>query len=222
MEGCRFCTLPAEDIMSRSVSLFATCALALAFCVPAHSQDPPSLGDLARQAQKDKSNAPAKKVLTNDDLPSASGPGSSGLGVGFGAGLGQAGETTTSDKSGATASGSQDLERLEALMNQIDSLDRATLVKNVLQGVDVDFPGRSKWEEKLYAAKLTYASQGHELVQKAKQILASANDLKGSQDPNDPRVKDLGNKLKELIRDGVRADADFQAVMMEGRDLASQ
>jgi hypothetical protein len=204
------------------LSLFATCAFALVFCLPGYAQDSPSLGDLARQAQKDKSNAPAKRVLTNDDLPPASAPGSSGLGGSLGTGLGQTGQPTTSGKSGAPSSPSQDLERLEALMNQIDSLDRATLVKNVLQGVDVDFPGRSKWEEKLYAAKLVYASQGHELVQKAKQIVASAEDLKGTQDPNDPRVKDLGNKLKELIRDGVRADADFQAVMLEGRDLASQ
>ena len=208
--------------MPRSLSLLAACALSVVFSLPAYGQDSPSLGDLARQAQKDKSNAPAKKVLTNDDLPSASGSGSSGLGGAFGSGLGQDGQVTTSGKPGAPSSPSQDLERLEALMNQIDSLDRATLVKNVLKGVDVDFPGRSKWEEKLYAAKLVYASQGHELVQKAKQIVASADDLRGIQDPNDPRVKDLGNKLKELIRDGVRVDADFQAVMLEGRDLAGQ
>jgi hypothetical protein len=208
--------------MPRRLSLTATWALALLFALPGHAQDSPSLGDLARQAQKDKSNAPAKKVLTNDDLPSASGPGSSGLGGNLGAELGQAGQPTTSGKPGAGSSPLQDVERMEALMNLIDSLDRDTLVKNVLKGVDFDFPGRSKWEEKLYAAKLVYASQGHELVQKAKQILASADDLKGNPDPNDPRVKDLGNKLKELVRDGVRADADFQAVMMEGRDLASQ
>jgi hypothetical protein len=196
--------------------------MVLVFCLCGHAQDSLSLGDLARQAQKNKSNAPAKKVFTNDDLSSTSGTGPSGLGAGFGSGLGQAGQATTPGKPDATSSPSQDLERMEALMNRLDSLDRATLVKNVLKGVDFDFPGRSEWEEKLYAAKLAYASQGHELVQKAREIVASAESLKGVQDPNDPRVKDLSNRLKELVRDGVRADAAFQAVILEGRDLARQ
>ena len=107
-------------------------------------------------------------------------------------------------------------------MNMIDSLDQATLVKDVLRGSDSDFPGRGKWEERLYAAKQTYALQGHELVQKAKQILVSADNLQGVQNPNDPRVKEMANRLQELVRDGVRADAAFQAVILEGRDLASQ
>jgi hypothetical protein len=74
----------------------------------------------------------------------------------------------------------------------------------------------------LYAAKLAYASQGHELVHEAKQIVALSESLRGNQNPNDPQVKDLGDRLKELVRDGVRADAAFQAVILEGRDLASQ
>ena len=43
----------------------------------------PSLGDLARQAQKDKDKTkkPTAKVLTNDDLPSGSGGASSTLGA---------------------------------------------------------------------------------------------------------------------------------------------
>ena len=90
--------------MPRSLHLFAACALALIFCLPGHGQDSPSLGDLARQAQKDKSNAPAKKVFTNDDLPSSSGLGSSGPSGGSvggpGAGLGQAGQPATPSKQG--------------------------------------------------------------------------------------------------------------------------
>ena len=39
------------------------------FCAPGHAQDTPSLGDLARQAQKEKAKDPPKKVFTNDDLP---------------------------------------------------------------------------------------------------------------------------------------------------------
>jgi hypothetical protein len=203
--------------------LFAACALTLLLGLPGHSQDSPSLGDLARQAQKDKSNAPARKVITNEDLPSGSVLGSSGSGSGLGgslnAGLGPA---TPSGKPGAAASPLQSLDRMEATMNQIDSLDRASLVKNVLQGANSDFPGRAKWEERLYAAKLDYVSQGHSLVQRGKQLLASSDSLHGNRDPNDPRVKELDEQLKDLVRDAVRADATFQAVMLEGRDLAGQ
>jgi hypothetical protein len=109
---------------------------------------------------------------------------------------------------------------MEGLMNQLDSLDRATLVKNILQGADSNFPGRSKWEERLYAAKQIYVSQGHDLAQKARQILAATDGLQGNHDANDPRVKEVSERLKELVRAGVRADAAFQAVILEGRDLA--
>ena len=44
--------------MARNLNLIAACALALVTCAPARAQDSPatspSLGDLARQAQKDK------------------------------------------------------------------------------------------------------------------------------------------------------------------------
>src|ERR1700722_18024395 len=209
--------------MPRILPLFAACALTLLLGLPGHSQDSPSLGDLARQAQKDKSNAPARKVITNEDLPSGSVLGSSGSGSGLGgslnAGLGPA---TPSGKPGAAASPLQSLDRMEATMNQIDSLDRASLVKNVLQGASSDFPGRAKWEERLYAAKLDYVSQGHSLVQRGKQLLASSDSLHGNRDPHHPRVKELDEQLKDLVRDAVRADATFQAVMLEGRDLAGQ
>jgi hypothetical protein len=212
-----------EDVMPRTLPLFAACALTLLLGLPGHSQDPPSLGDLARQAQKDKSNAPARKVITNEDLPSGSVLGSSGsgsiLGGSLNAGLGPA---TTSSKPGAAASPLQSLDRMEATMNRIDSLDRATLVKNVLRGADSDFPGRAKWEERLIAAKQVYVSRGRDLVDRGKQLLASSDSLKGNHDSNDPRVKQVGEQLKELVRDAVRADAAFQAVMLEGRDLASQ
>jgi hypothetical protein len=212
---------PLEVTMPRTLSLIAVCALALAVCAPGRSQDSPSLGDLARQAQKDKdkSSRPAAKVLTNDDVSS----GSSGAPSALGGGLGPAAPSTGAAGSpGATPTPAESLNRLESLLTQVDSLDRATLAHNVLQDKDVNFPGRAKWEERLFAAKQSYVTQGRAMLQKARQIEASAESLKGSQDPNDPRVKELSAKLQDLVRDGVQVGAAFQAVMMEGRDLASQ
>src|SRR5271167_1496153 len=75
---------PMEVTMPRILSLIAACALALVFSSPGHGQDSPSLGDLARQAQKDKANKPKAKVITNDDMPSGSSGISSELGGGPG------------------------------------------------------------------------------------------------------------------------------------------
>jgi hypothetical protein len=212
--------------MTRRLTLIAACAVALVACASTRAQDSspssPSLGDLARQAQKDKdkdkANKATAKVLTNDDLPS----GSSGASATLGGGLGQTAQLTSGSKPGADLSPAEKITMLETVLDRVETLDRATLVRNALNGKDSDFPGRAKWEERLFAAKETYVTQGRELVQKARQIVASAESLKGNQDPNDPRVKELSVKLQSLIRDAVRMDSAFQAVMIEGRDLAAQ
>jgi hypothetical protein len=188
--------------MSRSLALIAMCALALATCASARAQDSqapsPSLGDLARQAQKnkdkEKANKPAAKVLTNDDLPSNSG------------------EIVSA----------QALENMQSMLDQLDGLDRAALAKNVLQGNNSNFPGRASWEVKLFTAKQSYVSQGRDALQKARQLRASAEGMKNAQDPNDPRVKNMNVKLQEYVRDCVQVGSAFQAVVMEGRDLAAQ
>jgi hypothetical protein len=212
--------------MARSPILIAACALALVACSSARAQDSqppsPSLGDLARQAQKDKdkdkANKTAAKVLTNDDLPS----GSSGDPSALGPGLGEFSMPPAGSKPGANPSPAQKLAMLEAFIGQVESMDRATLVGSVLKGNDADFPGRARWEDRLVAAKETYVVQFRELIQKAKQIVAGADSLKGTQDPNDPRVKEMSAKLQNLMRDAVQTSAALQAVVIEGRDLAAQ
>lgn len=199
--------------MSRTLNLIAGCALALAICIPAYCDDPQqSLGDIARQAQRDKANKPAVKVVTNDDMPSASSSDP----------LGQMGAPSAPGKAGAESTPAQQLEKIEAFLNVVDSLDRARLAKDVLQGKDINFPGRAQWEQRLYTAKQTYVTQGRALIAKAKQIADSADSLKGVQDPNDPRAKEMKNKLQDLMRDAVQTGAAFQAVIIEGRDLATQ
>jgi hypothetical protein len=212
--------------MTRNLNLIAACALALVTFVSARAQDltstssSPSLGEIARQAQKDKekdkANKAAAKVFTNENLPSNPGGVSDGVGGGLGLPAGS--------KSGEALTPAEKLARTEILLNYIESLDRATLVHNALNGRDVDFPGRARWEDRLVAARQVYVAQGRDMIQKAKEIVASADSLKGAaaQDPNDPRVKEMGVKLQALIRDAVRTDSGFQAVMMEGRDLAAQ
>jgi hypothetical protein len=214
--------------MARSPILIVACALALVACSSARAQDSqpssPSLGDLARQAQKDKdkdkANKTAAKVLTNDDLPSGSSGDPSALGPGFDQLSMQ--PQPAGSKTGANPLPAEKLANLEAFIAQVESMDRATLVRSVMKGNDADFPGRAKWEDRLVAAKETYVVQFRELIQKAKQIVADSDSLKGTQDPNDPRVKEMGARLQNLIRDAVQTNAALQAVVIEGRDLAAQ
>lgn len=212
--------------MARSFRLIALCALALVACASARAQDSqaptPSLGDLARQAQKDKgkdkASKPAAKVVTNDDLSSSPGAGPAALA----AGLGQIARPQAGGKTGADLSPTQKLDMLEAFLRQVESMDRATLVRSVLNGKGTNFPGRDKWEERLIAAKETYVVQCHDLIQKAREIVAAADGLKGNQDPNDPQVKEMTARLQSLMQNAVRTDAALQAVIIEGRDLVAQ
>jgi hypothetical protein len=207
--------------MNRKLSLFAACAVALVVCAPGRGQDTPqntpSLGDIARQAQKDKANKPPAKVITNDDMSSGSGSLASALGVG----TAQPGQPGAASKPEVSQSPMDGLGRLQSVVDQLDTLDRATLVSNVLKGNTANFPGRAKWEEKLFAAKQTFVVQCRDVLQKARQLEAAAETMKDVQDPNDPRAKMVGAKLQQLIQESQQASSTFQGVIEEGKDLAS-
>lgn len=210
--------------MLKSPRLLAalTLALALFFGFPAHAQDSPSLGDLARQAQKDKEKdkaaKPAAKVITNDDMPS--GGGAAGA---FGSGFAPSPQGGGQAPGSANASPAEKLAQLEKIVDAVEVLDKATLVNTALkEKSDVNFPGRAAWEQRLMSARDTYVVQLRIVLQKAREIAASADSLKGNKDPNDPRLKEMNARLQDLIRDAVQTDARMQAVIMEGRDLASQ
>jgi hypothetical protein len=209
-----------EDAMPRSLSLIAACVLALVFCSPARGQDSHSLGDVAKQSQKDKdkdTKTPAK-VITNDDLS----PVSDGISSALGTGPKHDADKHDGGRHDGENSTEESLERLQTMLNQLASLDRDTLARNVLGGNTSKFPGREKWEDKLFAAKQTFVSQSRDTLQKAKQIDESAEGIKGTPDPNDPRVKDIVAKLQQIMQEGQQASASFQAVVAEGKALAGK
>ncbi len=190
-------------------------ALLSVLALPACAQDSPSLGDLARQMRSQKSASQPRKVITNDDLPAAS----TGTVLGLSQSADPAGMAAPKGDNAALAS----LSRWEVIVKKIDTIDRSTLVKLALQGAKPDFPGHEQWEDRLIAAKETYVSQGLDLIQRARDLLESAQALKGTNaKSDDPRVQDLANNLKALVRESVQCDAAFQAVVLQGRDLAHQ
>src|SRR5690348_1144163 len=105
-----------EDTMPRSLSLIAACVLPLIFCASGRGQDTPSLGDLARQAQKDKANKPQAKVITNDDMPSGVG----GLSSALSGGLNHSAQPGSTLKPGEIPSPAESLDRLQSLLDRLD------------------------------------------------------------------------------------------------------
>ena len=183
------------------------------------AEPPPSLGDIARQARKDKeknANKP-KTIITEDALAS-----SKSL-----SGLGDLGSTQPAGDSAALSKALSRLEEAEAQLNKLDALDRATLAKAVLMDNDVDFPSRRNWEDRLYTEKQHYVSHERELIVEVKKAAAQVESWKASQggqklDPNDPRVQQLKSRVAEIIQDALRTEQGYRAVVMEGWDLAKQ
>lgn len=185
------------------------------FCVQGYAQDTPSLGDVARQAKKDKSDKPPAKVFTNDDMSTGSSASSSPATA-----SGGKNQSASQENSGEIHSSAEGLQKLQSALDGLASLDRATLADNVLDGNETNFPGRAAWEEKLFAAKQLFVEQTRLTVQKAKDIAVSGMAIQGAEDKNDPRVKSISAKLDQLVQETQRNRASFQAVVAEGRALA--
>jgi len=210
-------------LVRRSVVRFLLVWLVVCFLGAAvYAQDPqPSLGDVARKARKDKEKnaATPKKVLTDDDMPSSSAKAP--------ADLNDLGSSSASGEATPIAKAMAGLHHVEDTLNKLEPMDRATLAKLVLMDNDVDFPGRRSWEDKLYAAKQQYVSHCREIVGNGRQILDDAQAIKTAQggaklERNDPRAQEMLHKVQELLQDAVRTDNAYQAVVMEGWDLAKQ
>jgi hypothetical protein len=216
--------------MPRSLNLIAACVLALVLCSPGRGQDSHPLGDVARQSQKDKDkdNKPPVKVITNEDMSPVSDGISSALGTGPKRGADKHGVDTHDgdrhdfDRHDGDHSAEQGLERLQSMLNQIAAMDRDTLARNVLGGNTSKFPGREKWEDRLFAAKQTFVSQSLDALQKAKQVQESSEGIKGTPDTNDPRVKTIVAELQQILQQTQQANASFQAVIEEGKGLADK
>ncbi len=212
--------------MLRKKSFLAAVIWVVIPSTPACAQDQPpqpSLGDVARQARKDKekNKAQAKAVITDDTLPS-----SKGLGGLAASDLG--GSQGSGDAGSAMARALDRVNEAEVNLKKLDALDRATLAKAVLLDNDVDFPNRRNWEDKLFAAKEHYVSHGRELIGELKQIVADARAQQaspggqGKMSPDDPRAKEMIRKVQEIVQDAVRTESAYQAVVVEGWDLAKQ
>jgi hypothetical protein len=205
----------------RRLSLFALLVTSL-FALPLFAQDQQeqSLGDVARQTRKakedrDKSASPPKKIFTEENV-TPSGAASKGE-------LGQL-DNPNASPAERLAAARRAIARAEDLLDKLAPMDRTTLAQLVLEGQDVDFPGRRVWEEKLFAAKEHYVSHGRDLFRQTKELLNNMESLTSGNkvSPTDPRVTEISHRALQLMQDANRTDADFQAIFLEGQYLAKK
>ena len=201
-------------------TLVVLIVLGMMECVPSPAQDQQqSLGDIARQARKAKEanskNTVAKTVITEDSLPAAKSSGSPDF-----SSLDHA-NATSSDRLQTTYAS---LDRAERGLDLLDRMDRTSLSKLALEGRDVDFPGRRAWEDKLYFAKQNYVSHGRDLFREAKRVLTEVQSLvaDGKISMSDSHVQELTHRARQLMQDAFQTEASFQAIVLEGQDLARQ
>jgi hypothetical protein len=207
--------------MSRKLTLLAAILGVVILSSPVFAQDQPSLGDVARQARKDKANntAKPKTVITDDTLPPRT-AGSSALSA-----VDVTGSSSQSSSGGdPLAQAMAKFDEAETDFKQLDSLDQATLAKvALLDDCNVQFPNRGSWEVKLYASKGQYVTHMRQLTAELKQLVTEAQSWKGPNgklDPNDPRVQALKRKIQSIMQDALQTDATWQAVVAEGVALA--
>ena len=180
---------------------------------------PQSLAEVARQTRKAREerqkNSGAPKVIVTDDTLGSS---KTGGALNF---VNPTNGTVPTSEALTKAAGM--LDRADRLLNLLAPMDKTTLARFALEGQDVDFPGRSDWENKLYAAKQYYVSHGRDLVRETREFVANIRELKASGGgEGDPRLQDLGHRALQLMQDGSRTDADFEAVVLQGQDMAKQ
>jgi hypothetical protein len=198
-------------------------------------QQEPSLADAARQARqnKDKGAVPAKRVFTDEDMTSGHSDSNSSSVAGLSGGhsnSASAGGHTPSRANGHendnTPMGQAwaGINRAEASLDQLAPLDRASLARVVLEGNDVDFPGRRAWEDRLYVAKETYVAESRQLVDEMKSVMENAQSFqsggaaKGTAES--PQAQELVGRAQRLLLQAKTTEANFKAVMQEGVDQA--
>jgi hypothetical protein len=204
----------------RSLRLLPITILVLSFSTALHAQQdpPPSLGDVARKLreEKQKNQTPSKAAITNDDIAAGRVLGSAGAAI-----PGRPGDSGT-----PVADPTVSFDRTEALIRKVQAMDQPTLLNLALQGNDWNFPGRHDWEARLFQARQVYVARGLDLLRQLRQSWAAAKALDASQAggvrESDPRAQALLGRIKALMQECVRTDAAFQAVFLEGRDLAKQ
>jgi hypothetical protein len=184
----------------RKISLLAAFAGILAPWTPAHAQEQPSLADLVRAAHEDKekNTVPAKtpRMILGPAAALRRAPPIHTAGNRLRAicPIAPPGPAATAIQWRRPGWG---IDRASVSPDKMEPLDRASPAKVVLEGNDVDFPNRSNWEERLFAAKQAYVARSRQLLGEMQKLMTSAQSLPSSQGvasklmPETPQAQEL-------------------------------
>jgi hypothetical protein len=194
---------------------------------PVYAQDQAqSLGDVARQNRKDKEKnaTPVKTVLNDDNFGSGKSSGgtsaSSSAAAASLSGLSVPGKSGDDSPMGKAWAG---IGNAEGALDKLAPLDRSLLAHVVLEGNDVDFPGRRAWEEKMFIAKERYVAHSRQLLDEMKDLMQNAQAMQaGSAKADGPQAQGLLSRAQSLLSDAQNTEAAFKSVMQEGVDQAKQ
>jgi hypothetical protein len=218
----------------KKLSLLAVFAGVLASSALGQAQEQPSVADAARAARENKEKSATnatqpKKVLTNEDVASSKTGGDTGslsvTSIAVPKSSGTSSVRTGAGDDSPTSKAWEGISRAEDSLDRLAPLDRATLAKVVLEGHDVDFPGRHAWEEKLFIAKERYVAHSRQLINEMTQLMQGAQSLQNSDAklaPDNAQAQQLAGRAQQLLSDATNTEAAFKAVMQEGLDRAAQ
>jgi hypothetical protein len=223
------------DLAKFGVAALIAAGVAIATTPCGFAQDAqPSVADAARAAaaaKKDKDKAAATKtVITEDSLGSGAAVALKTAGANSAGGTTSGSNAASNSGGGSMNSASLDeawarLQATEATLNQFEPLGKAEVGATVLGGFTGDFPGRTEWEEKMYAEKTAYVARSRQLIQAMKEALlqmAQMNSGDQKLSPNDPKVVALTKRTTQLMQMAGKTEGEFQSVVSEGRALAKQ
>ena len=172
-----------------------------------------SLGEVARRLRKERTNTGARKVFTNDEVASSSSS----------AGISTVGRPR--QRSGGQRSWQDEAIAMRTLLGTVKGLSARQLARNVLGDLDVSFPGRREWEERLSAQMEALAESIRDLLKKEKDYQNLKDILQRA------RSRTKGDEMKlqqreqaalQALSRGRREMYRYNALVKEGRSRAAE
>ncbi len=166
----------------------------------------PSLGEIARKLRKDEPRA-AKHAYTTDDLASGSSEESN------------SGPVKGSDPE----TWRRRLDDVRKKMEPFKNMDSAELARLALGNLDVDFPGRKEWEDRLFEQKrivLNLAQDAERAFQEYQELRDAMTRVTGLTKGEEDRYEEARKRLEQAIDRPRTQGHQLDSVINDGKKRA--
>lgn len=178
------------------------------------SAQQPSLGDLARKSRTEKKSSAPKRILTNDEI---------------GAPVGSAKAAMEASLEDAQRS-LREIDRLKSdpgyLASKLGEFDKFSYARAILgAGLDLSFPGRPDWEERLNAQRLSCISALRDLAKSKTQYEQAKRALQNEVSISKGEEMKFAELQKQRDKDSDKVEKETAAlhrVQEEGQNRAQE